>query len=398
MDSYIKTQDVMREIRKLNIDRKYLPIAPHEYFKADYNIFISTRECAKTTETLIVGLILYKLYGTTTEYLRCDNDQTRRAVIEPLYNVIRDHHYIEVLFPRMWNDMEYSQTKKAFTLIARDGEGAIIKRDIKPFCFIHSNESWQNIKSGYNSPKGDFIVFDEIFDSHRATLNQVTELWNNISTIGRVNDETRSPNVHCIMLGNNSDLNSFWWDELGITEEIRGLKSFGESFDTITELGTSVYFHSLDITTERKNNIKNNKIRFFGFNTKRAAQFTGMSLWSTKDYQHIPDNEMLNPDFKVSEKIFIKHREKYIQLVLYYNKDNQYYVYCHWAYKPLYNDRIVLTLNPIECNEFYGTADLTTAKNISIAVRKLICLRKENRWYYQNNTIGNLIDDYLKNC
>lgn len=398
MKSYIKIDEVTKELKKLNIDKKYLPINIYEYFKADYDIFISTRECAKTSETLIVGLILYKLYGTVTEYLRCDNDQTRRAVIEPLFNVIREHKYIEKLFPKMWNDLEYSQTKKAFTLIARDSDGSIIKRDIRPFCFIHSNESWQNIKSGYNSPKGDFIVFDEIFDTHRATLNQITELWNNISTIGRVNDETRSLNVHCIMLGNNSDLNSFWWDELCITEQIRGLKNFGEKFECTTELGTSVYFRSLDINEERKENIKKNNIKFFGFNTKRSAQFTGLSLWSTKDYQHIPDNEMLNNEYKRNEKIYIKHRDRYIQLVLYYNEDNNYYVYCHWSNKPLYNDRIVLCLNPIEKNEIFGLAEYTDRLNVCNAVRKLIRLRKENRWYYQNNTIGNLLDDYIKNC
>lgn len=397
--SYIDINKVKAELKKLNIDKKYLPIDVDAIFKHDYSIFVSTRETAKTTNTLIIGLVLYKLYGTVTEYLRCDENQTRRAVIEPLYDVIRNCHYVERLFPHQYNDIEYNQTKKAFTLIHRDDEGNIDNRDTEKFCRVHSNEKWQTLKSGYNSPKGDFIVFDEFFDSQRATQNQISELWNNISTIGRVFDEKRRVNVHCVMLGNNTDPNSFWWDEFCVAEKIRNLKNFGETFSITSELGTTVYFKSVDLTVERKDTIRRKNIPFFGFNTPRAAQFTGTALWSSKDYLHLPDLDMIKPEYKITDKLYIHHRDRWVQLDMYYNEDNGYYVFLHWAKEPRAEKTcLVLTLEPKLKREVYGLGRFSFSDKAFNVIKKYYCLREENRWYYLNNQIGAIIDDYMKNA
>ena len=397
INSYIKPDQVAHELRKLNIPRKFVPYSITPIFSHQYSIFVSTRECAKTTYTLILGLILYKLYGTTTEYIRCDEDQTRRAVIEPLYNTIKANNYVARIFNNNWNDIEYSQTKKSFTLIRRDVEGSIVARDQKSFCFVHSNEKWQSLKSGYNSPKGDFIVFDEFFDSHRATYYQIVELWNNISTIGRVFEDERQPNVHVVMLGNNTDFNSFWWDELNITDKIRQVKSFGDSFDETTEDGTTIYFKSIDLSEERKEKIRKKKIPFFGFNTKKAAQFTGSAIWSTKDYQHIDDIEILAPENKIDDHMVIFHRDRYIRLNLFYDKNRQYFVFLHFIRKPKLKDYVIYTLQPRESNEVYGVGEYSDCKQAFESMKKLRRLKMENRWYYENNTIGSIIDDYFKN-
>ena len=397
MSSYIDVNLIKKEIKKLNIPKQYLNLNIDAIFTHEYSIFLSTRESAKTTESLIIGLTMYKLWRTQTIYVRCDNEQTTRSKIETLYGVVQKCRYVEAIFPNMYNDIEYSATKKCFYLIARDGEGAVIKRDDTPFCYVISNEHWLKYKSSMNIPKGDYFIFDEFLDSSRATLNQMVELWNNISTIGRVEDPTRRDNVHICMLANNVDEDSFWWDEFQIASNVKDMKHFGESFETTTELGTSIYFKTIDLNNERKERIKNKQIKFFGFTTRRAAQFTGTQIWSGLDYPHLPDRSWITEGDKVFDDFYIFHRDRYIRIDLYYNKDHQYFCFVHWSNKPKYDDKIIFTLNPTAENEFYGFGDYTEAKNLYDKMVKLLRLKKENRWYYENNRIGSIIKDYEKN-
>ena len=145
----------------------------------------------------------------------------------------------------------------------------------------------------------------------------------------------------------------------------------------------------------QKSRLKDKNIPFFGFTTKKAAQFTGMSEWSTKDYQH--------PDFYIDfenclfRRMYILHRHRYIQLNLFYDENHKKYVYLHFAREPLKQDNIILTMEPKERCEFYGICEYEDNKKVYELVRKYFRLRKENRWYYESNLIGEIVDDYLKN-
>ncbi len=398
MDTYINIKQVENELKRLKIPQEYNYINPWEIFNHEYSFYVSVRECGKTTNALLIGLVLYKLYGTKTEYLRCDDDQIKRAQIEELYGTVKGCGYIEKIFPKMWNDIEYSQVKKCFYLIARDGEGAVIKKDTTPFCAVHSNEKWQKLKSSYNSPKGDYILVDELMDSTRQTINQMTELMNNISTIGRVNSPQRCNNVHIVLLSNNTNPFSFWWEEFEIADRVKELKDFGETFEHETSLGVKIFFKSIELAKDTKKKIERKKIPFFGFNTRKMAQFNGMQVWAGLDYPHIPDPEMLDPKKKIFEYFYIYHRNRYIKLNLYYSRENQYYVFLHFANEPKLKDRVIFTLNPLKENEIYGFGNYSDAIKVNDNMRKLLRLKKENRWYYENNQIGRIIDDYCKDA
>ena len=233
-------------------------------------------------------------------------------------------------------------------------------------------------------------------------MYQVVELWHVISTIGRIlSDETRRPNVHCIMLANNKESfqYSFWWKEFEIADKVEQLKGFGQSFTAVGHRGATIYFKTIDVSEERKEQIKTNRIPFFGFGTNKSAQFTGTSLYSTEDYQHIDDRELLDDSKLIYNKIIIWHKSKAIRLCLYYDENRQYFVYCHWygTKKERLKDYILFTLDPKNKNEIYGFGEYSDAIPAFEAMKKLRRLKNENRWYYQDNSIGTLIDDYFKN-
>lgn len=394
---YYDIQKIKREVKKLNIPSKFFRINIDEFFDNDIYMMISIRENAgKTTQCLIFGMVLKKLYNTTTEYLRCDTAQIRQKGIENLYNTIRSLGYVEKIFGKEWNDVEYKVRSRKFFLCHKDEDGLIDKMDDKPLCCCHSNEESEDLKSAYNNPDGNFIFFDEFMDSKRATMDQWIEFMTNISTIGRpetrLDKKTKKPLAHCIMAGNNKNVYSHWFDDFCIQEEISRLK-FGHYFKMKTDMGTSMICYMLDQSEDLKEKIEKGRIHFFGFPTKKAAQFNGITEWSGKTYKHLhfPVRD-LRP---IYNRIFIRHRNRLIQLEL-YRKEN-YFVFAHFASAPTKDDNIILCLDPEEKGEVYGYGIYERNTRIFDLIKIFIRLKQENRWYYVSNFVGEVVEDFEKN-
>ena len=397
--SYIDVNVVKKFIKSLKIPKEYFKIDLDKFFSNDFSIYMSIRENAgKTTQALILGLVLNRLYGTRIEYMRCDEKQIAKSSVAELFGTVEGLGYIEKIFPKQYNHVKYSPTQKAFKLCWLDDEGVESCVQTEPFCVLHSLENWQKYKSSYNSPKGDFIIFDEFLDTSRLTYRQMTELMNNISTIGRVGSKQRRNNVHVLMLGNNTDEYSHWWDDFTITEKIRDMQEFGSEFEVVTELGTSIHCKLIDINENKKQEVKQKKIKFFGFNTPEMAQFNGTQVWSQTNYPQIPDNSMLNKDNLIFNNLFINHRDRYIQLDMYHNQENGYFVFLHWANKPD-EDRqcIILTMTPNSPREVFGFGKFSFSDRMFEVIKKYVMLQGDNRWYYHNNQIGAIVDDFVKN-
>lgn len=389
--SKFDVKKIRSEIKKLNIPKEYFRIDLESFFTHDYTILLSIRQDAgKTTQSLILGCVLRKIYGTVTEYIRNDEAQIRQKDIENLYNVVVKYGYIEKIFGS-YNDVEYAPRSKKFVLIKRDENGDIIDRDTKPLCVVHSNENWKNIKSSYNSPDGDYIVLDEFMDTNRATYGIWSEFMNNISTIGRPDAPGREP--HVLMLGNNTDQYSFWFDDFCISDQIYNLK-FGGRIESKTDLGTSLCCSLLEASEVQKERLQKRKIRFFGFNTPKAAQFIGSSEWSGTSWPHI-DNK-LDYDNCVFRRLYIYHRNRYIQVEVFFEESRGYYLFLHFSNAPLFDDNIILRLDPREINEVYGMGEYAPEKTWK-RLRKIFRLRSENRAYYANNFVGEIVEDYVKN-
>ena len=383
---------IKKEIKKLNIPKEFFKINIDSFFSHDYTIMLSIRQDAgKTTMSLLLGLCIFKHYKMPIEYIRNDEAQIRQASVEDLFNTVVRFGYIQKLFGSEWNDVVYMPRSKKFYLIRRNEEGEEEARDTRPCCVLHSNENWKSYKSSYNS-NSDYIVLDEMMDTSRATYGIWSEFMNNISTIGRPGDEsTRDP--HVLMLGNNSDdaLYSFWWDDFCIADQIPLLK-FGETIETKTEKGTSLVCYLLEQSDVQKKRLKSNKLRFFGFNTRKAAQFTGSVEWSGQDWKHL-DFE-LNYDSLITRRIYINHRGRWIQIEYFNQEEHGRFIYFHFSNAPKYDDNVILTLDPQNEKEIYGIGEYS---KIFQKLKKILKNRAENRAYYESNYVGELVKDYFLN-
>ena len=384
---------IKTEIKRLNIPKEYFKIDLDSFFSHDITILLSIRQDAgKTTQSLLLGLVLKKCFGTVTEYVRNDESQIRQKDIENLYNVVVRYDYVSKCFNGAYNDIEYAPRSKKFTLVKRNPDGEIIDRDNKPLCVVHSNENWRNIKSSYNSPDGDYIVLDEFMDTGRATYGIWSEFMNNISTIGRPDAPGRDP--HVLMLGNNTDQYSFWFDDFCISDQIYNLK-FGGKIESKTELGTTLCCSLLEASDIQKERLRKKRIRFFGFNTPKAAQFIGNTEWSGKSWPHI-EQELDYKNDLIFRRIYIYHRNRYVQIELFDNEESGRFLFFHFASEPLYNDNIILRLDPKKPFEIYGIGEYARPE-IFRKLKKIFQIRAENRAYYASNFVGEVVEDYMKN-
>ena len=364
-----------------------------KFFNHDITVQLSIRKDAgKTTQALILGLVLYKLYGTTTEYIRNDKIQITKGNIETLYDVVLRFDYVKKLF-KDYNTIVYKSMTKKFYLAYESetdtGEKTIEYMSDTPLCHVSSNEEYLRLKSSYNNPNGDFLILDECMDTQRTTSRLMIELQNNISTITRLRST-----AHLLMLGNNVDQYSIWWEEFDVADKIETLQ-FGGYIDEVTELGTTLYIEMLSISEEQKEKIKHNHIRFSGFNTPKMSTFNGIECWQGSSHPHIPYDELLKnePFFNL---VWIKHRNKYIRLNLYHDKQFGWYVYAHFSNKPKLEDGFILTTTPMAFNETYGYGTYCYNKKARKLLLKIWEVIKDHRIYFQSNSVGNLYTNYLR--
>ena len=72
------TKKIEKELNKLDIPKeyRYRMISLDTFFTHDYMMQLSIRQdSGKTTQALLLGLVLHKLYNRTTMYMRSDAQQ-----------------------------------------------------------------------------------------------------------------------------------------------------------------------------------------------------------------------------------------------------------------------------------------------------------------------------------
>lgn len=379
---------IKKEIKQLNMPREYFRINLDEWNANDYYMMLSIRQDAgKTTQSLLLGVILNKLYRKTTVYMRSDNAQLTRSNLETLYDVILTYDYIAKIFNNEWNGVIFKPMLKNFYLVKRDPEGNIVKQDDVALCVCKSLEHYSYYKSTFNMTQSDYLIFDEIMDTSRSTNRQMVELQHNISTFGRERKDVR-----LIMLGNNVNKYSFWFEEFCIEKDIDNL-DFGGYIKNKTDLGTTLFCALLDLSDNKKKEIEKRHIRFSGFRTPKMNAFNGLGAWSGNVQPHIPDEQMLLNDYLINERIYIKHRGRYVKIKIYQNEDTNY-CFLHYANKPILKDNIVLCVEPLEYGELYGWGKYAPPF-VKDKLIQIIGMREQNKWYYATNSVGELIEDYF---
>lgn len=381
---------IKKEYKKLGIPKEYYYPLRVQWENAGYCQALSDRARGKTTEVLLLGMIMNKHYETIIHYLRQDEKTITPYSLRDLFATIVDCGYIEKLTDGVYNNVYYYGHKWYYCFIDDNGKRIETAPEHFMIC-MHLAESDRR-KSSYNCPRGDLIIFDEFIQLSGYGYSDFVRFSDLVSTI------FRKRLCGCVyMLSNTIDITSPWFDEFCIRDDINTMEQ-GESRLIESPLGTKVFVEILKSdTSEQAMNV--NK-RYFGFPNPKLSAITGKGTWATETYPHIPSTYYI--DTKTGEKkertinvmynkLFLRQSGKLLKLQL-VEDERGVCVYVTPATKT-YEDSFILTHGEItQQNEIFAFGNRGTP------LEMFWRLYKQNLWYYATNNDGALIAAYVRAC
>lgn len=267
---------ILKEYKKLGVPSEfdYSDVIPWES-PLKWHILLSTKSVGKTTVLLLIGLCMYKLYGTQIQLVRHHN--ANAGFYDRLFSVIcgfNQGQYLKRLFGDEYNTIKYYQ--RNFYLAYTDGVKTM--KSERKFATALTADDCYNLCSKYDAPKGDLIILDECF-TDKNTPEEFIHFINLHKTIVR---ERMSDKI--FILGNNYDSNNIWFRQLTISNQIRQLHQ-GESKIMYTNEDMPIYVNFLTPRSGEKRKKFNQ--HHYGFNNPEINAITGLGDWSIKCYDLI---------------------------------------------------------------------------------------------------------------
>lgn len=370
---------VRKEYKRLKIPKEYYyPLRP-DFSKVSYVVSMSQRARGKTTQLLILGLVLYAMYGIIPHYIRQSSKQCEPMNIRNLYEVVLANGYVSKIFGEQWNHIFYRG--KRWYLCRLDEDGNMVERDSVSCCVCFGLDEAEALKSVYNCPTGDMIFFDE-FISSRMGFDDFKNFCDLVSTIGR-----KRYGVVVFLSANTINRNSRWFDEYAIAETVRKME-LGDTEQVVSPLGSHFWIELL-AADESEDRVFVNR-RLFGFRNTKLDAITGRGSWAEETFQHIPpDPEDDREQVKLlNNRIFIEMNSQLVKLAIVKHPYIGICVYVTPATKT-YPDSIIFTAD-----------DIVDTRHIfcfgkGYPVNKIWTLYTSGRFYYAHNAAGCFVQAYV---
>lgn len=372
---------IRREFKKLQIpDDVYNPcICPWELAK--YFVVNSERDVGKTTNFLLLGMVMNRLYDTQIQYVRQIESMIMPKSLKNLFATIVEYGYVEKVTEGEWNTVYYHSRRYYYA--KADENGNITEIAPTHFMFCCSVDKAIDLKSGYNAPVGDMIIFDEFIGKYYYN-NEFVSFEDLLKTIIR---GRRSPVV--VMLANTLNPHSQYYNELEIYDKITTMHA-GDSTTIKTAKGTVIYIELIGVSAKKKTKRTIVNRLFFGFKNPLLGSITGESDWALDSYQHIPETDDEHKPEIITRQLYIFHNEKYVRLDVVKHHELGLCIYAHWATR-VYKDSYILTVEARHDMRYhYSAGSGKVEKLLKTAIR-------ENRIYYATNDIGSFVENYFKN-
>lgn len=365
------------------------------YNRSKYNIIYSARGGGKTINVQLFGMCLNALYGAKMVYIRSNALQIAPKNVSNMFNVIKEFGYIYQITDGRWNSCILD--KRHWYYCNVDDNGLITERCADWFMFMASIEEAGNLKSGWNEPRADFIIFDEFIPVDFSYLDdEFPRFCDLLSTICR-------QRLSCVitMLANNTDKESIYFHEFEIADRVKKMK-LGDKFefDVVNNVNPGwktpcyIEWFNPDMTVLQKTIRSTINGLFFAFNNPRLSAITNEG-WQVKPRQHFPERSLQGSERveEIISNLFILYHDHYVRLLIVMHPKLGVCCYVHnFDPKYLQDNSIILTLDDRYDNRYrygLGIGNLRTM---------LTWLCKENRIYFHSNDVASFWESYLNEC
>ena len=346
--------------------------------KAVFNVIFGERSNGKTYATLKHGLEQYFKDGSQLAYVRRWKEDITGKRGQAVFSALIENNEIEKLSGGKFTGIHYYTGK--FFLCNYDN-GKVIYSDNDVLGFLFALTDIEHDKST-SYPKVTSIIFDEFITNRLYLPDEFVIFMNVISTIVR-----RRENVTIYMLGNTVNKYCPYFSEMGLNnvqdmeQGTIDLYSYGES-------GLSVAVEYCK--TSKETHLKESK-KYFAFNNPKLQMITG-GAWELAIYPHLP---MKYKPIDVLLTYYIEFSDNIYSCEI-IEKDGVTFTYVHQKTTPIkdLDNSIIYSLehNP---KQNYNRNILAPVTNIQ---KKIAWYFKTHNVFYQNNSIGDGIANYLKIC
>ena len=375
---------IAREYKKIVKDKEYQFPVRLPWGKVSTMIMMSERSIGKTTNFLIWGLLMWKEYGTIIHYVRTSYRSIEARALKDLFSTIIEHDYISKITDGEYNNVYYYGHRWYLTLTNEDGE--IVKQS-KHFMFCCSVDKATDLKSSYNCPRGDLVLYDE-FVGKFYRQDEFIDFLDLTKTI--IRDRFSATFV---FLANVIDIESQWYEELECRDLVYTM-SIGERNFYTTSLGQQNYIEIMQNTNAEKRSLKNlHNEKYYAYKNSKLNSITGHG-WSMQSYQMIPKFSEDTETIVIAYR-YIYHNGRCVRLEMSHNNEIGLFVKVVPANR-IHDNAICFTLGEIKQSNYrYGLGYTELDKKFY----KLYC---QNKWYYCLNSNGAFCSNYInlvrKNC
>lgn len=356
---------------------KYYSLKNIQRKDATYNVIFGERSNGKTYAVLKQALENYKKDGSQFAYVRRWQDDIKARRASTVFNGLQDDGTIAKLFNDEYMGVTYYSGK--FYLCTYDDKGKAIYSDNDVLGYTFALSETEHGKSN-SYPRVTLIMFDEFLTKHLYLPDEFVLFMNTVSTIVRLRT-----NVKIYMLGNTVNKFCPYFQEMGLNH-IREMKQ--GSID-VYSYGDSKLKVAVEYTANTASNKKNNF--YFAFNNPKLSMITG-GAWELNIYPHVP---IKYKPHNIKFIYFIVFNDQIFQCEI-VDKEPYYFTYIHLKTTPIKDTD----------NDLIYSTDYVPKMNYNRNILKPITeLQKNIKWffmtdrvYYQNNDVGDSINNYIKLC
>lgn len=359
-------------------ESEYYSLDRIKNYKAQYNIIFGKRSNGKTFAVLYEGLKNYVETGKQMAYLRRYREDFVGKRGQTLFNALTSAGVIKELTGGKWEMVKYSSSQ--WFLAKKSKKDDKIITDAVPFCYGFSLASMEHDKST-SYPDITTIVYDEFISRVGYLNNEFVLFMNVLSTIIRQRDD-----VKIYMLGNTVNKYCPYFKEMGLGH----IEEMDPGVIDLYTYGSS----KLKVAVERtiNHNIEGRKSEvYFAFDNPNLEMITG-GAWEIDLHPHCPR------DFSTDDivfKFFVKFNDQILQGEV-VEMDDCSFIYFHKKSTPIKHpdDDLILSEEYDPRPNYIRNIRKTTME----IGRRLWNFFRDEKVYYQDNDVGEIIRNYLIFC
>lgn len=341
--------------------------------EAAHNVIYSARSTGKTTNIMLFFMCAAWAYSAQIVYNRQKDYMIEKGKLDKLFEIIRAFQYVPKITNGRWMDVDYYS--RAWRYVNRDDSGKIIEKS-EPFCICTAVDKNEVYKSTLNAPRGDFMLYDE-FISSNYEKNEFISFLDLCKTVFR---DRISPVV--VWICNNTDPWSEYLRELNVQSVVSRMCD-GESAFVKTSKGTVIYAERVGVKSEIRKVVNS---KYYGFDNPLINSITGGDGWNVDCYPHIADD----PTRKTLMRgIFVEFESTVTEVEVCVSDTVGVHVIAHKATRV--SDKAICVYTLGEVTKLVQAYGFGNGRKLDRLIWNLYSC---NLWYYSNNEVGNIVQNY----